>query len=68
MQKKALYVRFKGIPEGVIFFLSISAKTLISKEFYVIARKEVSLPLRKQGKQSLLTSRPDVSRRSFYEK
>jgi len=44
MQKKALYVRFKGIPEEVIFLSFNIAKTLINKGFYVIARKEVSLP------------------------
>jgi len=33
MQKKALYVRFKGIPEGVIFLSFNIAKTLINKEF-----------------------------------
>jgi hypothetical protein len=44
MQKKALYVRFKGIPEEVIFLSFNIAKTLINKGFCVIARNEVSLP------------------------
>jgi hypothetical protein len=33
MQKKALYVRFKGIPEGVIFLSFNIDKTLINKGF-----------------------------------
>jgi len=37
-------VRFKGIPEGVIFLSSNITKTLINKGFYVIARNEISLP------------------------
>jgi len=49
---KALSVRFKGIPEGVIFLSFNIVKTLINKGLSVIARNEVSLPLRKQGKQS----------------
>jgi hypothetical protein len=44
MQKKALYVRFKGIPEGVIFLLAKSAENLINKGLSVMVRNEVSLP------------------------
>jgi hypothetical protein len=44
MQKKALYVRFKGIPEGVNYLSFNIAKTLINKGLSVIARNEVSLP------------------------
>jgi hypothetical protein len=36
MQKKALYVRLKGIPEGVIFLSFNIAKTLINKGLSVI--------------------------------
>jgi hypothetical protein len=43
MQKKALYVRFKGIPEGVNYLSFNIAKTLINKGLSVIARNKVSL-------------------------
>jgi hypothetical protein len=33
MQKKALYVRFKGIPEGVNYLSLNIAKTFINKGF-----------------------------------
>jgi hypothetical protein len=36
MQKKALYMRLKGIPEGVIFLFFNIAKTLINKGSCVI--------------------------------
>jgi len=73
MQKKALSVHFKNIPEGVIFLSFNIAKTLINKDFYVIpAQAEIHFPLlsslRRRGKQSLLTSRTGVPRLSFYKK
>jgi len=40
MQKKALYVRLKGIPEGVIFLFFNIAKTIINKEFMSFLRKQ----------------------------
>jgi hypothetical protein len=45
MQKKALYVRLKGIPEGVIFLSFNIAKTLKNKGLSVIARNEVTKPI-----------------------
>jgi hypothetical protein len=42
MQKKALYVRFKGIPEGVIFLSFNIAKTLVNKEFMSFLHQQES--------------------------